>query len=177
MRTQVCIIGGGPSGLLLSQLLHRKGIDTIVLERKDRDYVLARIRAGVLETGLAGLMHEAGISERMDREGFVHDGAVISFADDQFRVDFKALVGKSAIVYGQTEVTRDLYDAREAAGGKIEFNVDDVVIHDADRDNTFVTFRQDGAERRIDCDFVAGCDGFHGVSRKTIPESVRREYE
>jgi p-hydroxybenzoate 3-monooxygenase len=177
MRTQVVIIGGGPSGLLLSQLLHRKGIDTVVLERKTRDYVLGRIRAGILEVGFVDLMREAGVAERMDREGFVHDGTVIAFDNQSFEVSFKKHTNTSVVVYGQTEVTRDLYDAREAMDGKIIFDVEGVTIHGADGDAPYVTYFVDGAEQRIDCDFVAGCDGFHGVSRQTIPLAVRREYE
>jgi p-hydroxybenzoate 3-monooxygenase len=177
MRTQVVIIGGGPSGLLLSQLLHRKGIDTVVLERKSRDYVLGRIRAGILETGFVDLMREAGVAERMDRECLIHDGTQISYGDEQFGIDFKELTGRSVVVYGQTELTRDLYDAREAMGGDIVFNVEDVQIHGADSDAPFVTWRADGADHRLDCDYVAGCDGFHGVSRQTIPSDIRRDYE
>ena len=131
MRTQVLIIGGGPSGLLLSQLLEKKGIDTVVLERKTRDYVLGRIRAGILETGFVELMRQAGVSDRMDKECFIHDGTVIAHGDEQFRIDFTALTGTPVVVYGQTELTRDLYDAREASGGKIIFEVENVRIHDA----------------------------------------------
>ncbi len=177
MRTQVVIIGGGPSGLLLSQLLHRKGIDTVVLERKTRQYVLGRIRAGILEVGFVDLMREAGVGARMDNEGFIHDGTVIAFDNEDFHVDFKRHTATTVMVYGQTEVTRDLYDAREAMEGKIVFNVDGVTIHGADSDAPHVTYFVDGVEHRIDCDYVAGCDGFHGVSRQTIPLSVRREYE
>ncbi len=174
MKTQVAIIGGGPSGLLLGQLLHKRGIDTVVLERKTRDYVLSRIRAGVLEQGLVDLMEEAGCGDRMQREGIRHDGTLISYGDQMFRVDFTEHTGRPVMVYGQTEVTRDLYDARTA---KTVFNVDQVRICDADTDAPYVTYDVDGAPQRIDCDFVAGCDGFHGVSRNTIPLSVRREYE
>ncbi|WP_323785708.1 4-hydroxybenzoate 3-monooxygenase [Thalassovita sp.] len=177
MRTQVCIIGAGPSGLLLSQLLHRKGIESVVLERKTKDYVLGRIRAGVLEHGFAELMREAGVGDRMDREGYIHDGTVIAYDNHQFRVDFAARANASVIVYGQTELTRDLYAAREAADGKIIYNVDDVRIQDADGDAPYVEFNVGGQGQRIDCDYVVGCDGFHGVSRKTIPETVRKEYE
>lgn len=177
MRTQVAIIGGGPSGLLLSQLLHVRGIDSVVLERRTKDYVLGRIRAGVLEQGMLHLMEEAGCAERMHSEGFTHDGTLISYGDEMFRIDFVRHTGKPVMVYGQTEVTRDLYGAREAAGGKIEYNVEGVVIHGADGDAPQVSYVVEGEARRIDCDFVAGCDGFHGVSRKTIPEGVRREYE
>ena len=177
MKTQVAIIGGGPSGLLLSQLLYTQGIDSIVLERKTKDYVLGRIRAGVLEQGLVQMMEEAGCADRMKAEGFPHDGTEISYGDEIFRIDFAELTGTPVMVYGQTEVTRDLYEAREKSGGQIECNVEDVVIHDAKSDAPFVTFTQDGQERRIDCDYIAGCDGFHGVSRKTIPETVRKEYE
>ncbi|MCT4611219.1 MAG: FAD-dependent monooxygenase, partial [Pelagimonas sp.] len=177
MRTQVCIIGGGPSGLLLSQLLHKKGIETIVLEHKTRDYVLGRIRAGILEVGMVNLMREAGVVDRLDKEGYVHDGAVISYGDDQFGINFREHTDTSVVVYGQTEGTRDLYDAREARGGQIVFNTEGGQIHDANSDAPFVTYTVDGREQRIDCDYVAGCDGFHGVSRQTIPLDVRKEYE
>lgn len=177
MKTQVAIIGGGPSGLLLSQLLHTRGIDSIVLERKTKEYVLSRIRAGVLERGLVSLMKEAGVSERMEAEGYPHHGTMISYGDEMFRLEFSEHTGHAVMVYGQTEVTRDLYDARETAGGKIEFNVEDVVICDAKSDTPYITYTIDDEPRRIDCDFIAGCDGFHGVSRKTIPEDVRTEFE
>ncbi|WP_296428509.1 4-hydroxybenzoate 3-monooxygenase [Yoonia sp.] len=177
MKTQVAIIGGGPSGLLLAQLLHKRGIESIVLERKTKAYVLGRIRAGVLERGLLELMREAGVSARMDKEGYVHHGALISYGDEMFRLNFTEHTGHAVMVYGQTEVTRDLYAAREQSGGPIEFNVENVVINDADTDAPFVTYEVAGESRRIDCDFVAGCDGFHGVSRQTIPPDVRREYE
>lgn len=177
MKTQVAIIGAGPSGLLLSQLLHKHGVESIVLERKTKDYVLSRIRAGVLEQGLVDLMRLAGCAERMDAEGYVHDGTMVSYGDEIFRVDFTELTDKPVIIYGQTEVTRDLYDAREKAGGMIEYEVENVTINDADTDTPAVTYTVHGEARRIECDFVAGCDGFHGVSRKTIPIEVRREYE
>ncbi|GAA6179534.1 4-hydroxybenzoate 3-monooxygenase [Shimia sp. NS0008-38b] len=177
MKTNVAIIGGGPSGLLLSQLLHTRGIESIVLERKTKDYVLGRIRAGVLEQGMVSLMEEAGCADRLHAECFVHDGTFVAYGDEMFRIDFKEHTGTPVIVYGQTEVTRDLYEAREKADGQIEFNVEDVVIHNADSDAPYVTYTVDGQERRIDCDFVAGCDGFHGVSRKTIPADKLREYE
>ena len=177
MRTQVCIIGGGPSGLLLSQLLYKKGIESIVLEAKTRDYVLGRIRAGVLETGLVNLMREAGVGARMDAEGFAHEGTVISSGNQQFRIDFQKLTATSVLVYGQTELTRDLYDARAQSDGKIVFNTESVQIHDAKSETPFVTYITNGTTHRIDCDFIAGCDGFHGVSRNTIPDTVRREYE
>ncbi len=177
MRTQVAIIGGGPSGLLLGQLLHRQGIDAVVLERRTRDYVLSRIRAGILETGFVDLMREAGVDARMDKESFTHDGAVISYWDEQFRIDFQDLTNSHIVVYGQTELTRDLYDAREAVGAKTLFEVDHVEIHDAGTDTPYVTYEHDGATHRLNCDYIAGCDGFHGVSRQTIPLTVRREYE
>ena len=177
MRTQVVIIGGGPSGLLLGQLLHTQGIKAVVLERKTRDYVLSRIRAGILERGTIALMHEAGVGARLEKEGYVHDGTIISYGDEDFTVNFKEHTGTSVVVYGQTEVTRDLYDAREAAGLETVFNVEQVQIHGADTDASYVTYEVDGAEQRIDCDYIAGCDGFHGVSRQAIPLSVRKEYE
>ena len=177
MRTQVAIIGGGPSGLLLSQLLDRRGIASVVLERQTKDYVLGRIRAGVLEQGLVRLMEEAGCADRMHAEGFTHDGTLISYGDEIFRVDFVEHTGTPVMVYGQTEVTRDLYAAREAAGGIIAFQVEDVVIEGADGDAPRVRYSVGGEPREIACDFVAGCDGFHGVSRQTIPLDIRREYE
>ena len=177
MNTQVAIIGGGPAGLLLSQLLHTRGIDSVVLERKTKDYVLSRIRAGVLEQGLVKLMEEAGCADRMHAEGLTHDGTLISYGDEIFRVDFSEHTGTPVVVYGQTEVTRDLYEAREKANGKIEFEVEDVVIQGADTENPHAYYTVDGEARRIDCEFVAGCDGFHGVSRQSIPLDVRREYE
>jgi len=177
MRTQVVIIGGGPSGLLLSQLLLKSGIESVVLERKTKDYVLSRIRAGVLERGLIDLMKEAGVADRLEAEGFVHDGTLIAANNETFRIDFTERTGTPVVVYGQTEVTRDLYDAREKDGGAIVFNVEDVTIHDAKTDKPYVTYKVDGAETRIDCDYVAGCDGFHGVSLQSIPKDVRKEFE
>lgn len=177
MRTQVCIIGGGPSGLLLSQLLHLKGIDTVVLERRSRDYVLSRIRAGVLEWGGVDLLREARVGARMDSEGFVHEGIFLAAQNRGFRIDFKELIGKQVMVYGQTEVTRDLYDARAQMDGVVIHGVDGVTLHGLDGGAPYVTYSLDGAEQRIDCDYVAGCDGFHGVSRKSIPASVLRQFE
>ena len=177
MKTQVAIIGGGPSGLLLSQLLHTQGIDSVILERKTKDYVLGRIRAGVLERGLVGLLREAGVADRLEREGYVHDGTILSFENAQIRINFAEHVDETVVVYGQTEVTADLYAAREAAGGKMVFTVEDVAIHDAQSDSPFVTYAVDGKAQRLECDFVAGCDGFHGVSRQTIPQAQRKEFE
>jgi len=177
MRTQVVIVGGGPSGLLLGQLLALKGIETVILERKTRDYVLSRIRAGILETGLVNLMRKAGVAERMGRECIVHDGTCISYKNELFSINFKELINQSVVVYGQTEVTRDLYDARDQIGAKTVFEAEDVQILDADSNAPLVTYCVNGAQYKIACDFIAGCDGFHGVSRKTIPETVLREYE
>jgi p-hydroxybenzoate 3-monooxygenase len=177
MKTQVVIIGGGPSGLLLSQLLHVNGIHSVVLERKTKGYVLGRIRAGVLEHGLVDLMQRAGVADRLMAKGDFHDGTVIAFEDQTFRIDFTKHTGKPVVVYGQTELTRDLYEARENAGADIIYNVENVEIHGADGDAPFVTCKADGTAHRITCDFIAGCDGFHGVSRRTIPETVRSEYE
>ncbi|MFN4153133.1 MAG: 4-hydroxybenzoate 3-monooxygenase [Paracoccaceae bacterium] len=177
MRTQVAIIGGGPSGLLLSQLLNRAGIATVVLERKSRDYVLSRIRAGVLESTTADLLREAGAGARMDRDGIVHDGCLLSSNGRMFRVDFNESCGRQVMVYGQTEVTRDLYEAQDAIGATIIHDAEDVSLHDVDSATPYVTYRLNGTEQRLDCDHIAGCDGFHGVSRQTIPADVRREYE
>lgn len=178
MKTQVCIIGGGPSGLLLSQLLHLQGIDTIVLERQSREYVLGRIRAGVLEHGFAALMREARCGERMDREGEIHDGFVIADDGRQHRIDLKKYSGgSSVVVYGQTELTRDLYEARDRMAGVVLHNVEDVQLHGLTGAEPHVTYRQGDEVVRIDCDYVIGADGFHGVSRKSIPRDVLKEYE
>ena len=177
MRTQVCIIGGGPSGLLLSQLLHRQGIDTILLERSTRAHVLGRIRAGVLEFGTVELLRKAGVSARMDRDGIPHDGTFIALQNRGFRIDFKARTGKQVMVWGQTEVTADLYGARDEWAAPTWFGVKAVSPQGLDSDAPFVTFQYGGTEHRIDCDFIAGCDGFHGVSRQAIPAAVRDEYE
>jgi len=178
MKTQVCIIGGGPSGLMLSQLLHLKGIDTIVLERQSREYVLGRIRAGVLEHGFAALMREAQCGERMDKEGEIHDGFIIAHDGQMDRVDLhKYSGGSSVVVYGQTELTRDLYEARDRMKGVVIHNAEDVQPHDLKSANPYVTYRSGDEVVRIDCDFVIGADGFHGVSRKSIPRDVLKEYE
>jgi len=177
-KVQVCIVGGGPSGLLLSQLLHLRGVDTIVLEKHSREHVLGRIRAGVLEHGFAELMREARCGERMDREGEIHHGIFIAHDGAMDRVDLhKYSGGNSVIVYGQTEITRDLYEARDRENGKILHNVDDVVLHEVETDAPFVTYRAGEEIVRIDCEYVIGADGFHGVSRKSIPKDVLREYE
>ncbi|MBS0124798.1 4-hydroxybenzoate 3-monooxygenase [Thetidibacter halocola] len=180
MRTQVCIIGGGPAGLLLGQLCHRAGIDAIVLERRSREHVLSRIRAGVLEQGLLRLLDEAGVPTRMDRLGYPHDGTVMSFAEGEVRIDFKAHTGTSVMVYGQTEVTRDLYDARDACGAPTLHEVDEVEIVNAGFDDArgcTVRFTHEGTRKQIACDYIAGCDGFHGPSRHAIPADKRREFE
>ena len=178
MKTQVVIIGAGPSGLLLGQLLHNAGIDNIILERVTPDYVLGRIRAGVLEEGLVNMVREAGVAERMDREGLPHAGVQIAFNNEIRRIDFHQYAGgKQVVVYGQTEITADLMAARKDSGAETLYEVSDVEIHDVTTDRPYVTFSKDGQTQRIDCDYVAGCDGFHGVSRKTIPEHLRTEYE
>jgi p-hydroxybenzoate 3-monooxygenase len=178
MKTQVCIIGGGPSGLMLSQLLHLKGIDNVVLEKHSREYVLSRIRAGVLEHGFAELMREAQCGERMDKEGEIHEGFFISHDGVLDRVDLeKYSGGSSVVVYGQTELTRDLYEARDKLNGAVIHNAEDVNPHDLTSDAPYVTYRDGDEIIRIDCDFVIGADGFHGVSRKSIPRDVLTEYE
>lgn len=177
MRTQVGIIGGGPSGLLLAQLLHLRGIDTVLLEKHTREYVLGRIRAGVLEHGFAALMREAQAGERMDREGQIHEGIFIAHDGMRDRIDFRALTGKSVLVYGQTELTRDLYEARDRLGGAVVHEALDVAPHDIETARPYLTWRKDGKEERVDCDYVIGCDGFHGVSRQSIPKAAIREFE
>jgi len=178
MKVEVCIIGGGPSGLLLSQLLHLRGIDTVVLEKHSREYVLSRIRAGVLEHGFAALMREAQCGERMDREGEIHEGFYIAHDGVMDRIDLhKYSGGSSVVVYGQTELTRDLYEARDKMKGNVVHNVEDATPHDLKSDAPYVTYRDGDRIVRIDCDYVIGADGFHGVCRKSIPKDVLREYE
>jgi p-hydroxybenzoate 3-monooxygenase len=178
MRVQVCIIGGGPSGLMLSQLLHLQGIETVVLEKFSREHVLARIRAGVLEHGFAKLMREAQCGGRMDREGEIHRGFYIAHDGVMDRVDlFKHSGGGSVLVYGQTELTRDLYDARNRLGGNVVHNAENVIPHDLNTGQPFVTYRDGDKAIRVDCEYVIGADGFHGVSRRSIPKDVVREYE
>jgi len=178
MRTQVGIIGGGPSGLLLSQLLHLQGIETVVLEKHSREYVLGRIRAGVLEHGFAQLMREARVGERMDREGQIHEGFFIAHGGRKDRVDLKALTGgKTVLVYGQTELTRDLYEARERFGGTVIHDAEEVRPNDVDTSRPYITYRVGRDVTRIDCDYIVGCDGFHGVSRQSIPNDRLKVFE
>ncbi len=177
MRTQVAIIGGGPSGLLLSQILYKAGIDSIVLERRSRDYVESRIRAGVLEQVSVDVLDRAGVGARMHAEGLTHDGFSIVFGGEAMRIDMRELTGGAHVmVYGQTELTKDLNDTIVGRGGDLIFEAEDVALHEIDG-KPYVTWRKGGAEHRADCDFIAGCDGYHGVSRASIPPSVLREYE
>ena len=178
MRTQVAIIGGGPAGLLLSHILHRNGINNVVLERQSRAYVLDRIRAGVLEAGTVALLREVGLGARMDREGHPHDGSAIAWEGrPRFFIDTKKYTGKQLMAYGQTSITEDLYAARDAAGGKVIDQAGNVRLHELTSQRPFVTYEKRGAAHRIDCDYVAGCDGFHGVSRPSIPAAVLKTYE
>ncbi len=177
MRTQVAIIGAGPSGLLLGQLLHKHGIDNVILEARTGDYVLGRVRAGVVEKGTADLLAEAGAGDRLKREGLVHDGAEISFSGERHRIDFRELTGKAVVVYGQTEITRDLMDGRKATGGKTIYEAADVSLHDFDGNNPKVRYRKDGVEHEVACDFIAGCDGYHGISRRSVPSSSIKTFE
>ncbi len=176
MKTQVCIVGGGPAGLLLSHLLHLAGIESVVLERRSRDYVLGRIRAGVLEWGSVKLLEEAGLGARMRKQGFVHDGTYLASQNRGFRIDFKARAGHPVMVYGQTGVTHDLYKARDAAGGMVIDEAEGVTLHGLP-DRPHVTYVKDGTEHRIDCDYIAGCDGYHGVSRQAIPATLLKTFE
>ena len=169
MRTQVGIIGSGPSGLLLAQLLYLQGIESVILERQSRAYVEGRVRAGVLEQGTVELLREAQVGERMDREGLVHDGFSIAFAGRLERIDLRARSGgKSVMVYGQTEVTRDLISARLAAGGIIKYETPAIAIEDYLDGKPRIIYEENGERKELICDFVAGCDGYHGVSRKSV---------
>lgn len=178
MKTGVAIIGAGPSGLLLGQLLHNAGIPNVIIERQTPEYVLGRIRAGVLEQGMVNLLREAGVAERMDREGQIHEGVELAFGERRVRVDLKALTGGDTVmVYGQTEVTRDLMDARKASAAPIFYGVPDVQVHDLKGEVPWVSFTLNGETVRLDCDHIAGCDGFHGVSRRSIPAGALTEFE
>ena len=178
MRTQVAIVGAGPAGLLLSQLLHLQGIESVVLERRDRDYVEARVRAGVLEHGSVETLREAGVGKRMDAEGMPHEGTELRFRRRRHRIDFADLTGRSIVVYGQQEVVKDLIAARLDAGGDVRFEIDDITLHDLDTERPSVRFTGADGPARLDADFVIGADGFHGISRSELPDlSVyEREY-
>ncbi|SFE80459.1 4-hydroxybenzoate 3-monooxygenase [Roseivivax sediminis] len=177
MRTQVAIIGGGPAGLLLSQLLNREGVETVVVERRSRAHVLSRIRAGVLEQGSVALLERAGVGRRLRTDGARHDGCYLSTAAGMFHVSFRDMVNGQVTVYGQTEVTKDLYAAQDALGAVHVHEAEDVIPHDITGERPYVTWRKNGRDQRLDCDWIAGCDGFHGICRPSIPEGVRREFE
>lgn len=178
MKTQVAIIGAGPAGLLLGQLLHKAGIENVILERQTPDYVLGRIRAGVLEQGTTDLLREAGASARMDAEGLLHDGFELVLNGRRERIDLKALTGgKQVMVYGQTEVTRDLMHARAASGAMSVYEAADVELHDVTSEKPYVTFTHQGETVRLDCDYIAGCDGFHGIARRSIPADRLKTFE
>ncbi|MEI6546464.1 MAG: 4-hydroxybenzoate 3-monooxygenase [Burkholderiales bacterium] len=176
-RTQVAIIGGGPAGLLLGQLLHRAGIDAVILERQSANHVLSRIRAGVLEPGTVELLDQAGVGARLHAEGLSHSGFELAFDGMSHRIDLQALTGQHVTVYGQTEVTRDLMDARSRAGLPTVYLASDVRLEGLESDSPIVRYVSDGQSHALRCDYVAGCDGFHGVSRASIPASVLRSFE
>jgi p-hydroxybenzoate 3-monooxygenase len=177
LKTQVAIIGAGPAGLLLSHLLHLEGISSIIVERHTRDYIERRIRAGVLEQHVVDLLRNTGLGERMDREGLLHNGVNLAFAGDMFRVDFQSLIGRAIMVYGQHEVVKDLVAARLADGADIRFSVGDAAVHDLTSQSPAVTFTDNGIATTIECEFIAGCDGFHGVCRQAIPADVLTIHE
>ncbi|MBK5206668.1 MAG: 4-hydroxybenzoate 3-monooxygenase, partial [Polaromonas sp.] len=178
MRVQVAIVGGGPAGHLLGQLLHKAGIEAVILERQTGDYVLTRIRAGILEQVCIDLMDEAGVGERMHKEGLIHGGFDMLFKGERHRIDMNKLTGgKNVMVYGQTELTRDLMDARKAAGLTTIYEAGNVTVHDFNTTKPRVRYEKDGQTHEIECDFIAGCDGFHGVCRASVPHSAIREYE
>ncbi len=178
MRTQVGIVGAGPAGLLLSHLLHLQGIESVVLEARSRQYVEERVRAGVLEQGTVDLLRETGVGERMMQQGLVHHGIELQFSGRRHRIDFPSLTGgKSVMIYAQHEVVKDLTSARLAANGQILFDVEDVSVHDFAGSKPKICFRKDGASHELNCDFIAGCDGFHGVCRPSIPTGVLTIFE
>lgn len=177
MKTQVAIIGAGPAGLLLGQILTKQGIDNIILERQSGEYVLGRIRAGVLESVTIDGLMRAGVTANLEKHGLKHEGCEIIFNEQSYRLDFSKEVDRHVVVYGQTEVTRDLMDARAEIGATTIYEAKDVQLYDVDTKTPYVTYVKEGIEYRLDCDFIAGCDGFHGVSRKTIPADVLKTYE
>jgi p-hydroxybenzoate 3-monooxygenase len=177
MRTQVCIVGAGPAGLLLGHMLCAEGIACVVIERRSPDYVLSRIRAGVLERITVSLMERLGLDARLKAEGLPHDGFNLADGERLIRIDVAELTGQHVVVYGQTELTRDLMDARDERGLEVVYEAGDVALHEIESDAPFVTYRKDGAEHRIEARFVIGCDGFHGPSRKAIPTSAASEFE
>ena len=177
MRTQVAIIGAGPAGMLLGCLLHRRGIDTVVIEQRSRDYVLARIRAGVLEQGTVALLERAGVATRLHEEGLPHDGVELQFDGDRHRIDIRGLTGRNVTVYGQTEVTRDLMQARDAAGAKSIYEAANVSLQGFGGDHPVVRFTLDGVAQELACDYIAGCDGYHGVSRRSVPPNALTTFE
>ena len=177
MRVQVAIIGGGPAGHLLGQLLYKAGVDALVLEQRSQDYVLGRIRAGVLEQGTTDLLGSVGVGARLQREGLVHGGVALGFGGTQHRIDLHKLTGKHVTVYGQTEVTRDLMDARASAGLTTVYDAENVALHDFDTDHPRVSYTKDGVTHEVLCDFIAGCDGYHGISRASVPADALRTYE
>jgi p-hydroxybenzoate 3-monooxygenase len=178
MRVQVAIVGGGPAGHLLGQLLYKAGIDAIVIEQRSQAYVLGRIRAGVLEQGTTDLLDEVGVGARMHKEGLVHGGFALGFGGAHHRIDLQKLTGgKNVMVYGQTEVTHDLMDARAAAGLATAYEAEHVSLHDFDGLNPKVRYVQHGVTHEVECDFIAGCDGFHGVSRASVPAAALKTYE
>ena len=177
MKTQVCIIGAGPAGLLLGHLLRAEGIDCVVIEWRWPDYVLSRIRAGVLERITVSLMERLGLDARLKAEGLPHDSFNLADGERLIRIDVAELTGQHVVVYGQTELTKDLMDAREERGLEVIYEAGDVALHDIESETPIVTYRKDGAEQRINARFVIGCDGFHGPSRRAIPASAAREFE
>lgn len=177
MRTQVAIIGAGPAGLMLGRLLEQAGVDTVILERKSADYVLSRIRAGVLEQGTADLLDRLGLGARMHAEGLIHHGVDLCFDGDIQHIDFTARVGRHVTVYGQTEVTHDLMNARQASGLTTIYEAADVALHDIDSATPRVSWRKDSVTHTLSCDFIAGCDGFHGVSRASVPEHAMNMFD
>ncbi len=176
-RTQVGIIGAGPAGLLLGQLLHRMGIESVILEQRSAEYVLGRIRAGVLEQGSVHLMEQAGCADRLHREGLIHDGTLLSIGGENHRIDFRQRTGKTVTIYGQTELTRDLMDARAACGARTVYEAEDVQPVDFDGDHPRLLYRKDGVQHELRCDFIAGCDGYHGISRTSVPQAAIQLFE
>jgi p-hydroxybenzoate 3-monooxygenase len=177
MRVQVAIIGAGPAGLLLGQILQKNGIDNVILEARTPEYVLGRVRAGVVEQGTVNLLTEAGVGARLKKEGLPHDGTEICFSGKRHHINFRELTGKAVTIYGQTEITHDLMLNRKETGGKTIYEAANVSLHDFDTDRPKVRYKKDGIEHEIACDFIAGCDGYHGVSRASVPPKSIKTFE
>ena len=172
MKTGVIIIGAGPSGLMLGHMLHQAGVDCVILERRSPEYVLSRIRAGALERGIVEIMEQLGLADRLHKEGIPHDGLTIAYEKGRIRIDVERMTGKQVMIYGQTEITKDLMQASDDRGLAVVYEAENVTLFDIESDAPFITYTKNGTEHKVTGRFIAGCDGYHGPSRQSVPESV-----